>query len=69
MSNWSPMLRFVSAQVPDGLYLVARQGDSDEDPGRDELGTSVLFQFLTRAELNALPPAPNVNAVTRVVIA
>lgn len=69
VSNWSPMLRFVSAQVPDGLYLVVRQGDSDEDPGRDELGTSVLFQFLTRAELNALPPAPNVNAVTRVVIA
>ena len=69
VSNWSPMLRFVSSSLPDGLYLVARQGDSDEDPGRDELGTSVLFQFLTRAELNALPPAPNVNAVTRVVIA
>jgi hypothetical protein len=69
VSNWSPLLRFVSSSLPDGLYLVVRQGDSDQDPGRDELGTNVLLQFMTRAELDALPPAPNVNAVARVVIA
>ena len=69
VANWSPLLRFVSDALPDGLYLVVRQGESDEDPGRDELGTSVLFQFMTRAELDALPPAVNPNAVARVVIA
>lgn len=69
VSNWSPLLRFVSPSLPDGLYLVVRQGESDQDPARDELGTSVLLQFMARAELDALPPAPNVNAVTRVVVA
>lgn len=68
VAGWSPLLRFTSAQLPDGLYLVARVGDSDEDPGRDELGTTVLLYFMTRAEVDALPPRTNVNTVQRVVI-
>lgn len=67
VAEWSPTLRRRTTQLPDGLFLVARQGDGLEPAGKTELGKDVLFYFLSEAEVDELTSDAS-SVVRRVVI-
>lgn len=67
VADWSPTMRLTTSLLPDGLFVIARQGDGDQDPGRDELGTDVLLYFIPTAELQ-IALGTSVSTVRKVVI-
>jgi hypothetical protein len=67
-TGWALNLRQLGdPRLPDVAFVVVRVGDSDADPGLDELGAAVQLWVYTRDELDELAPQTP-DPVVRVVI-